>query len=554
MILRLLLPLSLLATAAIAARPDLSGEWRLLPSESNFAQQSPPKWKVIQIDHRDPTLILRITEDQGQGPIDGTMFYSTDSTERVNPVLGNPMKSRTRWDGDTLEMITTGNFGPNEIELRDRYTVENGRLVLRRHFEGKSPRGPMPAQDQLMIHESVALKAGLARVEITPTNMLALYGYANRRCGPAATGTHDPLFAKVVILESALSRIAIVTADLGNLVSERIAREAKQQHGVALTLLAASHSHSAPTFTGNAAYLAEVETKILAAIGEASRQLFPARLRIAKGTARLGYNRLVLREHGRARALFDNLERVPQGPLDEEFQLLEVADARGEAKALLVHYAVHSVVLGTTNCLYSADYPGAMQAAVEAALPGVQAMFVQGGAGDINPIMQGRSGNSEADFALVDRLGKLLAEAVLKTRASLRAVEPASQPVRFEQETLRFADRWKKDAAPHEIGIATVRLGRDIAIAALPGEPLHRLQTMWKQESGVAQPLFYGYTYSGSGEWPAYLPDLRSAALGGYGADTTTTFEPGAGERIVQRHLIHLFSLQGLWQSQPGQN
>jgi hypothetical protein len=70
--------------------------------------------------------------------------------------------------------------------------------------------------------------------------------------------------------------------------------------------------------------------------------------------------------------------------VDPEFTLLRVEDMNGAPRALLVHYACHAVVLGSTSCLYSADYPGAMQAKVEGAIPGVQCMFVQGGAGDIN--------------------------------------------------------------------------------------------------------------------------------------------------------------------------
>ena len=72
--------------------------------------------------------------------------------------------------------------------------------------------------------------------------------------------------------------------------------------------------------------------------------------------------------------------------------LLRVEDADGRAKALLVHYAAHAVVLGPTSCKYSADYPGVLQSAVERELEGTQVMFVQGGAGDINPLFQGRSG------------------------------------------------------------------------------------------------------------------------------------------------------------------
>ena len=45
------------------------------------------------------------------------------------------------------------------------------------------------------------LQAGVARVEITPSAFMPMYGYANRKCGPA-NGTHDPLFAKALVLQA----------------------------------------------------------------------------------------------------------------------------------------------------------------------------------------------------------------------------------------------------------------------------------------------------------------------------------------------------------------
>ena len=36
---------------------------------------------------------------------------------------------------------------------------------------------------------------------------------------------------------------------------------------------------------------------------------------------------------------FDNLERIPYGPVDPEVVLLRVEDANGRARALLEHYA-----------------------------------------------------------------------------------------------------------------------------------------------------------------------------------------------------------------------
>jgi hypothetical protein len=409
-------------------------------------------------------------------------------------------------------------------------------------------------------HAAVDLRAGVARVEITPSKFMQMYGYANRKCGPA-NGTHDPLFAKALVLQTGDSRMAIVTTDLGSLVSDNLRREVASKLDIPLLLLSASHTHSGPAFLpfgsspasneDGKAYLSEIEGKIMGAIEQASRSMFPARLGIAKGSIQLGYNRLLLRDDGRARALFDNPERVPYGPVDPEFVLLRVDDADGNAKALLVHYAVHAVVLGPTSCKYSADYPGVMQSAVERELQGAQVMFVQGAAGDINPLFMGRSGREEDDLKVMEKMGQLLAAEVLRANRSVKPLAPLSEPIRFRAEVVKFGDRWEKDKSM-EVGVTTVLIGRELAIATVPGEPLHRLQKMWKEQAEVPYPLFYGYTYTSGGTWAGYVPDLRSAAYGGYGADASTRIEIGAGEKIMLRHLTNLYDLLGMWKDQPG--
>jgi len=279
--------------------------------------------------------------------------------------------------------------------------------------------------------------------------------------------------------------------------------------------------------------------------------MFPARLGVGRGSARLGYNRLLLRDDGRARAVFDNLDRIPYGPVDPEFTLLRVEDAAGATKALLVHYAVHAVVMGSSSCKYSADYPGVLQARVEAEIPGAQCMFVQGGAGDINPLFQGRTKDDAADFATMQKMGELLSAQVLKSARQIRPISPVRHPIQYTSEVLKFSDRWEKDKNL-DVGITTVLINREIAIAAVPGEPMHKLQTLWKKQADVPYPLFYGYTYSAGGEWPGYIPDLKTAAYGGYGADVTTRIEVGAGERIMLRHLTNLYRMLGMWRDQPG--
>jgi hypothetical protein len=71
------------------------------------------------------------------------------------------------------------------------------------------------------------LQAGVAKVDITPSVFGPMYGYANRKCGPA-NGKHDPLFAKVLVLATGDARVAIVTLDLGSIVSDKLQRDVRQ--------------------------------------------------------------------------------------------------------------------------------------------------------------------------------------------------------------------------------------------------------------------------------------------------------------------------------------
>lgn len=403
----------------------------------------------------------------------------------------------------------------------------------------------------------VELRAGVARVEITPTEFLPMFGYANRKCGPA-NGTHDPLYAKALVLATGDTRLAIVTLDLGSIVSEHVKERVASELGIPVLLLSASHTHSGPRFLpladgsgGPSPYRPELEDKIFTAVKQAAGSLFPARLGVGQGSLQLGYNRLLVRDDGRARAVFDNLERIPYGPVDPDFSLLRVEDAGGATRALLVHYACHAVVLGPTSCKYSADWPGVMMAKVEAAMPGAQCMFVQGGAGDINPLFLGRTGKEDEDFATMQKMGELMGAQVLRAAQDIHPLGPFRYPIQSTSETLKFADRWDKEKSL-EVGITTVLINRQIAIAAVPGEPLHKLQTLWKKEADVPYPLFYGYTYSSGGGWPGYIPDLHSAAYGGYGADNSTRIAVGAGETILQHHLINLYRLLGMWRDTPG--
>ena len=94
-----------------------------------------------------------------------------------------------------------------------------------------------------VLADDVQLQAGVARSEITPASFMTMYGYANRRCGPA-NGTHDPLYAKALVLVTGESRMAIVTLDLGNIVAPNLGPKVAGALGIPVLLLAASHTHT----------------------------------------------------------------------------------------------------------------------------------------------------------------------------------------------------------------------------------------------------------------------------------------------------------------------
>ncbi len=60
---------------------------------------------------------------------------------------------------------------------------------------------------------AAVMKAGVAKVDITPPAGVQMWGYFNRLKG--AEGAIDPLYARVLVLEAGDQRLAYVDLDLG---------------------------------------------------------------------------------------------------------------------------------------------------------------------------------------------------------------------------------------------------------------------------------------------------------------------------------------------------
>ena len=283
------------------------------------------------------------------------------------------------------------------------------------------------------------LKAGIARVEITPSSFMPMYGYANRKCGPA-NGTHDPLFAKVLVLEAGDSRMALVTADLGSLVSDNLRRDVASKLGIPCCCSRPRTRTRRRRSCRSAAHRPPATRRVRTS--PISNARFSARSKrrpvrcFRRGSA---WGRdpcswattgsCSVRTAGRARcstiSIAFPMARSIRRSCCSASRMQR--GARRRSSSTMPCTPSSSVPRAVST---SADYPGVVQSAVERELEGTQVMFVQGGAGDINPLFQGRSGREADDFAVMEKMGQLLAAEVLRANTGVKPLAPWSMPSR----------------------------------------------------------------------------------------------------------------------------
>ena len=413
------------------------------------------------------------------------------------------------------------------------FLTEKHRLSRRPVFAGMSATGE--------------LRAGTARVSITPDGL--------------KMPVHDPCYARSLVLDIGGERIAIVAVDLGVYTSEKLVAACKERFGISHLVLSSSHTHSGP----GREHAAFFEARITEAVESAVTGLFPARISAGhRSFPQLGFNRLVVREDGHARESWfgddhytsENPERIPFGPVDPEVGVIKVEDMEGRPRAVVMNYACHADVV-CQNYAVSADYPGAATRKVEEAFGGLNCLFVQGAGGNIESLIissrrTGPDDPFQTDYGTIERVGGLLAHETVKLARSLRPPARKETTIRSMNDSLKFTGRFDKDAA-FDVHFSTILINDDIVIATFPGEPFVQLQLDWKRKVDVPHPFLFGYTWH-RGNWPNYVPDIRSAALGGYGADQSNPkmIEVGSGEAVMNKHLENMYRLTGLMREEPG--
>jgi len=431
--------------------------------------------------------------------------------------------------------------------------------------------------------DSSGLKAGTAKADITPPVGQPMGGFLGRlkKNNGACEGIHDRLYARVVVLDDGDTSVAIVAVDLLFFSSQRVVNQAKDKWNVDHVILSSTHTHAGPipktggmvqwsNLNVNPAevldfeafaedpWYAATEDKIIAAIGQAMKNPFPARIGAGKGTLEstyLAHNRRLVGPDGKVTMRWANPKRLPTEPVDHTVRVLRIDDDSGQSRAVLVHFACHPVTLGSRNLLISTDFPGATVTHVESQLgDGCMAMFLQGAAGDIDPYDMGLGG--KYGHQIVRNTGVSLATKALKIAEAIKTRQAAKGVIRVKESLHSMGRRVRRvsrsvartngsEDPTYNVGITTVVIAPDTALVSIPGEPFVQHQLDLAEKSPVEHTFLLGLAYNGSGiPFTIYLPTIQATKEGGYGADGGTFLEVGAGERLMNKAITSMQELR----------
>ena len=250
----------------------------------------------------------------------------------------------------------------------------------------------LPMANALQAQEAGALRAGAAKVDITPKDLKAFYAVWATRY----TGVHDPIFARALVVDNGHTRAALVATDLvefGDTTALRARIEKELGIPADHVMITASHDHGAPrggpiTAGSSSAhgrpysppdYIRLVDDKIVEAVRQAQGNERPAEVGVGTGRSDININRNHYNGKTWGGPDYDR-------PSDKTVWVVKFTDLTGEPIAIVMNYGVHSVVAGPESHEITGDLAGVTERVIETHYGDkAVALWTLGPAGDQNP-------------------------------------------------------------------------------------------------------------------------------------------------------------------------
>jgi hypothetical protein len=434
-----------------------------------------------------------------------------------------------------------------------------------------------------------SMKAGFAKVKITPPVGTPMTGFGNRDYDPAGSkGIHDDLYARALFLTDGKERVLIMGFDLlffsrdeADRFKGAIGRE--MDLSPRQILLNTSHTHTGPKVgswdytPSDMIYLQFLENAIVGAALEAKCSVRDVTVWAGVTRSEVPMNRRKKLPNG-----IVDFAPNPGGPVCDMLPFCVFKDAAGKPVFILFSTSCHPSTIKGDELAYliSADYPGVAQACLDEYLGAPGSLFLQGAAGDAKAsvIGKGQEHWRAGTWDDVAKVGGMLADKVKRGIASgLTPIEPdlraqtveiafpmippagraeleavVNKPVPHSESEHEAMRRWAKEklamldhgyTLPKTVPVSTqgVQIGKGLRLIGVEGEIVAelglRISRFWR--SGVTFPL--GYTNGAQ----IYIPTSAMLDEGGYEVESFWEYRHPARlakgiEQVLDKGLAEL--------------
>lgn len=403
------------------------------------------------------------------------------------------------------------------------------------------------------------IPVGAAKLDVTPRAPVVLAGYGGR-AGPYE-GIDNRLWVRAMAIGDAKPVVIIAIDNCGvpRNVTERLAKRLSE-HGIAGSrmIIAATHTHNAPSLTGYAPILwqgrtseaedratADYTTFAVEKMEEAALKAIanrkPMTLQWARGRVAFGGNRRTLSNQRWTGFGFQR-----SAPVDHSLPVIAARDADGTVRVVWANYACHCTTVGSRNFV-GGDWAGSANASMEKAFPKAVTLTTIGCGADIGPQPSGNQQIADRHGqAIADEVQRLLADSPNTLRSSPVATRKRVQlPLADPKSAEHWRDQLKASGFHHQLAkfilkhheetgaipsevdypVSVWKFGDELALVFLAGEVVVDYSVRLNHELDWRRLWLTAW----ANEMPGYIPSKRVLAEGGYEADFSQVYygQPG---------------------------